>query len=141
MIKEHLDFVIVALVALSIVMYDVVIDVAFSILHLLFGIIHIMYEWFELGIEHAVEHLFHTSRHDSQIITFYILMLIASLLMYWLWRVLPRLYTQFVQFVHQAWKRRKAECAAYWMSLTLGNKLRLFSTAAGIVYLSSFFVM
>lgn len=141
MIKEHLDLVCVALVALSIAMYDVVIDLFLNILHLLFEAIHIMYEWFELGIEHSVEHLFHTSRHGSQVVTFYILMLIASLLMYWLWRVLPRLYQQIVQFMQQAWQRRKAECAAYWVSLTLSNKLSLLSTAAGIFYLTTFLVM
>jgi len=141
MIKEHLDLVSVALIALSIAMYDVVIDLFLNILHLLFEAIHILYEWFELGIEHSVEHLFHTSRHGSQVVTFYILMLIASLLMYWLWRVLPRLYQQIVQCVQQAWQRRKTQCAAYWVSLTLSNKLSLLSTAAGIVYLTTFLVM
>ncbi|MGR8980298.1 MAG: hypothetical protein ACU84H_09430 [Gammaproteobacteria bacterium] len=142
MIKEHLDSIIVALVVLSVAMYDVVFDLVFSILHLIFEVIHIMFEWVELGIEHTVEHLFHTSRHGSQVITFYILLLIASLLIYWLWRrVLPRLYKQFIQFVQQAWERRKSECKDYWRSLTLINKVRLLSTATGIVYLTSFIVM
>ena len=141
MIKEHLDLFIVALVALSIVMYDVVFDLAFNILHLIFEVIHILFEWLELGIEHTVEHLLHTSRHGSQVVTFYILLLIAGLLLYRLWRVLPRLYKQLIQFVQQAWERRKTECKDYWLSLTLINKVRLFSTATGIVYLTSFFVM
>jgi hypothetical protein len=140
MIKEHIDLVTVALVSLSIIMYDVVFDLFLNILHLAFEFIHIMYEWFELGIEHTVEHLFHTSRHGSQVVTFYILILIAILLIYWLWQVLPRLYKRFIQFVHQAWERRKTECQSYWVSLTLSNKLSLFSTV-GIVCLTYFFVM
>lgn len=141
MIKEHLDLIIVALVALSIAMYDVVIDLVFNILHFVFEIIHIAYEWFELGIEHTVEHLLHTSRHGSQIVTFYILMLIAGLLMHGVWRVLPRLYERLKQFMQLAWERRKSEWEAYWLSLTFSNKVKLFSTATGIVYLTSFFVM
>lgn len=141
MIKEHLDLFIVALVALFIFMYDVVSDLVFSILHLIFEAIHIMFEWCELGIEHTVEHLFHTTRHGSQVVTFYILLLIAGLLSYWLWRILPRLYKRFMQCVRQAWERRTTECKDYWLSLTLINKVRLLSTATGIVYLTSIFVM
>jgi len=140
MIKEHLDLIMVALVGLSFVIYDVVIDLVLSILHLIFVPIHFMYEWFELGIEHTVEFLFHTSRHGSQVITFYIMMLIASLFIYWLWRVLPRLYKRFIQFVQQSWKRRKTECEEYWLSLTLNKKMKLLFTTAWIVYLTSYLV-
>lgn len=141
MLKEHLDLIIIVLVALSIAMYDVMSDVAFSILHLIFEVIHLMFEWFELGIEHSIEHLFHTTRHGSQVVTFYILLLTAGLLIYWLWRIMPRLYKQFIQFVQRAWERRRTECKNYWLSLTLINKVRLLSTATGIVYLTSFLVM
>jgi hypothetical protein len=141
MMKQHLDLIIVALVALSIVMYDVVIELVFSLLHFIFELIHIAYEWLELGIDHAVEHLFHTSLHGSQIVTFYILVLIAGLLMYWVWQVLPRLYERSKQFTLIAWERRKFEWQAYWLSLTFSNKVKLLSTATGIVYLTSFFVM
>lgn len=141
MIKQHLDLIIVALVALSIVMYDVAIDLILHVLHFIFEIIHLAYEWFELGIEHTVEHLFHASRHGSQIATFYILLLIAGVLIRCLWRMLPRLYQRFKRYTRLAWERRKAELKAYWQSLTLIHKVKLLSTATGIVYLSSFLVM
>lgn len=99
MIKKHLDLIIVAFVALTIVMYDLTIDFILHALHLIFEVLDIAFEWFELGIEHAVEHLFHTSHHGSQVITFYILLLIAGLLGYWLSRVMPRLYQGFKQFI------------------------------------------
>ncbi|WKJ92346.1 hypothetical protein QZJ86_09440 [Methylomonas montana] len=141
MIKQHFDLIIVALVALSLVMYDWVIDLILNLLHFIFEIIHIAYEWFELGIEHTVEHLFHTSRHGSQIVTFYILLLIAGLLMRWLWRMLPSLYQRFKRYTRLAWACRKTEFKAYWLSLTLFNKVKLLSTVTGIVFLSSLFVM
>jgi hypothetical protein len=141
MIKENLDLIIVALTALTIAMYDVAIDLLISILHMIFEFLHILYEWFELGIEHTVEHLFHTSRHGSQVVTFYILMLIAGLLLYCLWRMFPRLCKHCAQFAQQAWQRRKAECIRYWLSLPLINKVRLLSTAAIVFYLSSFFAV
>lgn len=140
MIREHFDLVIVGLIALSIAMYDMVIDLFLNVLHLLFELLHILYEWFELGIEHSVEHVFHTTRHGSQIVTFYILLLIAGLLLYGLWRVLPRLYRKFIQFLVLAWERRKTECRYYWLSLPLINRVKLLSTATGVFCLTFYFV-
>lgn len=140
MIKENFDLLVVALLALSIAMYDAVMELCLNLLHLIFGILHILYEWLELGIEHGVEHLFHTSRHGSQIITFYILLSIGALLMLWLYRLLPGLWRQFTGCVRRTWERRKTECQIYWLSLPLSNKLKLISTA-GIFFLASYVVM
>ncbi|AMK77889.1 MULTISPECIES: hypothetical protein [Methylomonas] len=140
MIREHFDLVIVGLIALSVAMYDMVIDLFLNVLHLCFELLHILYEWFELGIEHSVEHLFHTSRHGSQIVTFYILLLIAGLLLYGLWRVMPRLCRRCVQFLVLTWERRKTECHYYWLSLPLVNKVKLLSTATGVFSLTFYFM-
>ncbi len=141
MIKRHVELVVVVLISLSIVRYDLAIDLIFSVFHFMFGIIHIAYEWIELGIEHAVEHLFHTSRHTSQIVTFYILLVLAGFLLRWLWKQLPTIYRQVRLFLQLAWEHRKLEWEAYWLSLSLINKLKLLSTATGIIYLGSFFLM
>ncbi len=141
MIKKHLDLVVVVLLVLAIVMYDVTIDWLLSLLHFVLEVLHIMYEWFELGIEHTVEHLFHTTRHGSQIVTFYILVLIACLIIYGLWRVLPRFYEFCKRAATEAWLRRKTELEYYWLSLTVGKKTTLLVTAIVVAYLASFFVM
>ena len=131
MIKRHVELVVVVLISLSIVSYDLAIDLIFSVFHFMFGIIHIAYEWIELGIEHAVEHLFHTSRHTSQIVTFYILLVLGGFLLRWLWKQLPTIYRQVRLFLQLAWARRKLEWEAYWLSLSLINKLKLLSTEIG----------
>lgn len=141
MMKEHLDLIIVGAITLSIALYDTVMDVVLNILHLLFELLHIAYEWLELGIEHGIEHAFHTSRHGSQIITFYVLLLLASLLIYWLWRVLPSCYKRLLQFAQYAWERRKTECQAYWLSLPFGHKIKLMSTVTGIFCLTTLLAM
>lgn len=141
MIKNNLDLILVAVVALAVVMYDVTIDWVLSLLHLIFELIHIAYEWFELGIEHSVEHLFHTTRHGSQIVTFYILVLIACGLIYGFWRVLPRWLERLKQFANDSWVRRKTEWELYWLSLTLTKKISLVVTALSVAYIASFFVM
>ena len=141
MIKENFDLIIVAFALLSILLYDVMMDLFLNMLHLLFEALHIAYEWLELGIEHIVEHLFHTSRHGGQIITFYILLLIACLAGYWIWRVLPRAWRRITGFAQQSVERRKTECQVYWMSLPLPRKMRLISSAMGMIFLTSYFVI
>lgn len=140
-IKKNLDLILVAFVVLALVMYDVTIDWVLSLIHLILELIHMAYEWFELGIEHTVEHLFHTSRHGSQIVTFYILVLLAGYLLYQIWRLLPRLLEFIKQFAHDAWVRRKTEWELYWLSLTLNKKIILVVTALAVAYIASFFVM
>jgi len=137
MIKEHFDLIIAAIIVLPLALYDVTFDLFLSLLHLLFEMLHIAFEWLELGIEHTVEHFFHTSRHGSQIVTFYILLLLGCGMLFWLSRCLPRFYAALKQLVQQAWLRRKTELQIYWLSLTLPYKLRLFSTVLGVVYLAT----
>ncbi len=141
MLKKHIDLIIVAFLVLSLVMYDVTMDLFFSALHLVFEVFHNLFEWVELGIEHAVEHFFHTDRHGSQIVTFYILWLIAGFGFYRLWKVIPRVYQVLKQFALAAWARRKTQLELYWFSLTLLNKVAVITTAIGVAYLASFFVM
>ncbi len=141
MIKKHLDLIIVAFVVLSLVMYDVTFDLFMGLLHLIFEVLHNLFEWVELGIEHAVEHLFHTGRHASQIVTFYILWLIAGFGFYRLWKTLPRLYVFFKQHALEAWVRRTTQLELYWQSSTLLHKVAVVVTAIGVAYIASFFVM
>lgn len=141
MIKEHLDLIIAAIMVSTLALYDVTFDFLLSALHLLLELLHIAFEWLELGIEHGVEHLFHTSRHGSQIVTFYILLSLGCGLLFALSRGLPRFCAAAKQFMQLAWLRRKTELQLYWLSMTLPHKLRLFSTVLGVFYLATTLVM
>ncbi|MBS3964545.1 MAG: hypothetical protein KGZ80_08640 [Methylomonas sp.] len=140
-IKENLDLLIVALSTLAIIFYDVTLHFVLELMHTLFEIAHILFEWFELGIEHTVEHLFHTSRHGSQLVTFYILMTMLAGIMYLLWRLFPRILKSIRQRTLDAWVKRKTQITLYWHYQSLPRKLVLAATIMGVAYLASFFVM
>lgn len=141
LMRKNLDLFIVALLALSLVMYDVTIELFLEVLHLGFEVIHNLFEWVELGIEHAVEHLFHTERHGSQIITFYILCGLIFSGLWRLWKVLPRLFNIVKGWALETWVRRTTQLQLYWQSLSLLHKLGLGATALIVAYLASFFVI
>jgi len=141
MIKRYLDLIIVAFVVLALVFFDVTFELLTEVLHFLIERGFELFEWVELGIEHAVEHLFHTSHHGAQIITFYILLAMACYICYRLWHALPRLYDRFKHYLQDSWMRRRTQLELYWLSLTLTYKIILISTALGVAYVASFFVM
>ena len=141
LMRKNLDLFIVALLALSLVMYDVTIELFLELLHLGFEVIHNLFEWVELGIEHAVEHLFHTERHGSQIITFYILCTLIFSGLWQLWKVMPRWFVFVKSWVLETWVRRTTQLQLYWQSLSLLHKLGLGATALVVAYLASFFVI
>jgi len=139
--KKNLDLWIVALLIVSLVMYDVTFEILTEILHILFEILHHMFEWVELGIEHAIEHLFHTDRHGSQILTFYTLMLLIAFLLYKLKFVVPLVYNAVRQLSRDAWIRRKTQAKQFWQQQDLAHRIGWSLAACVILYLASFFVM
>ena len=138
--KQYLDLIIVALLV-ALVFYELTLELLTELMHFLLELGIDSFEWVELGIEHAVEHLFHTSHHGAQIVTFYILLALAGFFSYRLWLALPRLYDNFKHALQEAWRRRKTEWELYWISLTLSYKVILIGTALLVAYLASFFVM
>ena len=140
-IKKHLDLIFIALVVMALVFYDLTIELLAEIVHLFFELLFELFEWFELGVEEIIEHLFHTEHHTSQIVTFYILLLIAGLVAYGVWRMLPLLKLRIKQMALKTWVRRKIEWELYWLTLTLPYKILMVVTALGVAFLASFFVM
>ncbi len=154
MIKKYLDLIIVAFIILALVMYDTTFELLDELLHLIFEVLHNLFEWVELGVESVVEKIFHalhiggaveylfiTERHGSQVVTFYFLM---SVIVYGLFRLsvfIPRFYEFIKQFVLVAWVRRKTQVILFWRSQNQLQKAAVVLAAIGVVYFASFFVI
>jgi hypothetical protein len=154
MIKKNLDLIIVAFIILAVVMYDVTLDFLEEFLHLLFEILHNLFEWVELGVESVVDHIFHflhigefveylfiTERHGSQFVTFWFLMTIIGLCLYRLSKHLPKLYGFVKQQVLIAWIRRKTQFQLYWRPLSQLHKAAVGVVALGILFIASFLII
>lgn len=102
---------------------------------------HILFEFIEVMLDHFVEHIFHTDRHQTQVIVFYLMLFIAFGGIYYLWRVLPSLCNQCKENLLAAWSRHKTRACYYWQQLSLINRVKFVVTSAGIIYLASFLFM
>ncbi|MGR9073766.1 MAG: hypothetical protein ACU833_11950 [Gammaproteobacteria bacterium] len=56
---------------------------------LAFGAMHALYELVEFSLDLLIEHIFHTDRHTTQVIVFYLMLSMAAGLVYRLSRRLP----------------------------------------------------
>jgi hypothetical protein len=119
------------LIGLAVTMYDVM-------LHSLLTVMHLAFEWFEFALEHLIEHIFHTTRQQSQIIVFYLLCLIGFSLLYCLWRALPGLYNRLKIRLLAAGSQFKPCIAGYWRALSLMQKtkwLASFTVSISLAFL------
>lgn len=106
------------LIGLVITLYDVMLDALFSVLHIAF-------EWFELALEEIIEHVFHTTRQQSQISVFYLLWLILIYGLYRLARVLPCFFQRLKEQLLAAGLQYKAHITSYWRQQSLIKKIKL----------------
>ncbi|MGZ8947755.1 MAG: hypothetical protein ACXW1W_20305 [Methylococcaceae bacterium] len=128
-------------IVIMIAMPDVVIGLLFELAHLLFEVVFIAFEWLESLLDHLVEHLLHTELHETQTIVFYLLMSIAVLPLYYLWRLLRRLFFRLKKTLPAAWVLYKTHAIVYWQDLPLIDKIKVLIIAAGAIYLASFIFM
>ena len=84
---------------------------------------HILFEFIEEILDKFVEHIFHTDRHQTQVIVFYLMMSIAFGCIYYLWRVLPPLCRQCKENLIAAWFWHKTRVFCYWQQQPLINKI------------------
>ena len=79
-------------IAIILTMPDVLMGLLFELVHFFFELLFIIFEWVESTLDKLIEHLFHTELHETQIIVFYLIVCILLLPLYYLWRMLKRLF-------------------------------------------------
>jgi hypothetical protein len=128
-------------IVLMITMPDVVIGFLFELAHLFFELLFIAFEWIETLFDHIVEDLFHTELHQTQTIVFYLLVGVFALPLYYLWRILRRLFIRLKEILLEEWTLNKIRATLYWQGLTSIGKIKVIVITAGAIYLASFLFM
>jgi len=132
-------------IVIMITMPDVVIGLLIELVHIVFELLYeladVSFEWVETLLDNIVEHLFHTELHQTQTIVFYVLMGIIAYPIYYLWRMLLRLFFRLKETLLAAWTLNKTRATLYWRDLSLNDKIKLMVITAGAIYLASFLFM
>ena len=122
-------------------MPDVVMGFLFELVHFFFELLFIIFEWVESTLDKLIEHLFHTELHETQIIVFYLIVCILLLPLYYLWRMLKRLFFWLKESVPATWALYKTQAIFYWEDLSLFGKIKWIAITVVAIYLASFLFM
>ena len=128
-------------IVIMITMPDVVIGFLFEVVHFFFELLFIIFEWVESTLDKLVEHLFHTELHETQTIVFYLMVGIVLLPLYYLWRMLLRLFFRLKETLLAAWTLNKIRANLFWQNLSLIDKIKWIAITVGAIYLASFLFM
>ena len=128
-------------IVIMITMPDVVIGLLFESVHFFFELLFILFEWIESTLDKLVEHSFHTELHETQIIVFYLIVCILLLPLYYLWRMLKRLFFWLKESVPATWALYKIRVIMYWQESSLIDKIKWIAITAAAIYMASFLFM
>jgi hypothetical protein len=132
---------IIIILAMPDVVLGLLLELTHLIFELLFELADVTFEWVETFLDHIVEHLFETELHQTQTIVFYVLMAVIAYPIYYLCRVLTRLFFRLKESLLEEWSINKARTTLYWQNLSLNGRIKLIVAAAGALYLASFIFM
>ena len=110
------------------------------LIHLSIEFLHISFEMFEFALDQLIEHIFHTDLHTTQVITFYLMLLIAALLLYMLARLIPTWYHTTKHNLLDCYHQLKDEFLSDWRTASVINQIKwcsILAACSGLLLLMS----
>jgi hypothetical protein len=126
----------ITLLAVPDVLIDIFLDLCDQAIDLFLETLSIAYDYAGMGLDYVIEHLFETDRHQTQVIEFYTMIAIGLVLLYGLWRHLPRLCLHLILTQREFWFRKKASLLYFWGEQSLLNKVKI--AGMGIVAITCY---
>jgi hypothetical protein len=117
-----------------IILPDVIFGLIFGLAHILLELAHMIFEFIEVNLDRIVEYIFDTDVHQTQVIVFYLMLLMAFGGLYYLWSLLPRVYHQSKENLLDAWLEKKNFASNYWRELSLIDKIKLAAVSTAVLY-------
>lgn len=116
-------------------------ELSHYLLEILLHGLYLGFEYSEMGLDHVIEHLFHTGLHQTQVIVFYILVSCALIALYFIARRLPALCMRAINQQLLFWSRKKASILYYWGEQTLVEKMRIIGLSCAVILGYFFFLL
>lgn len=117
--------------SILVAMYDV-------IFHFLLESTHIIFEIIESGLDKLVEYFFHTELHETQLIVFYILLVVGGIIIYLAWKALVHLCSGISQNLNNEWTELRDAISSDWQRLSMTERVVWITLFLLVNYLLSF---
>lgn len=115
-----------AVIYAVILMFDTIFDLFQGIIDIFIDLIHIIIEFFEYSIELLLEHILNADHQQSEIMIVNFAIVVGLYCLYKFCMVLPKLFIWLKRRIKAAWLRRKRRESAYWRSLSLNRKIKIY---------------
>jgi hypothetical protein len=113
-------------IGIVITMPDIVFGLVLELLHVMFELAHLFFELFESALDHVVEHIFHTDVKETQIIVFYLMVVMASGAIYCFCRSISNRYRESKAYLLAHYQQNKARLFSYWSEQSFFDRIKLF---------------
>jgi hypothetical protein len=143
--KNIIKLLLITAVLVIFTIPDILLELIVEGIHLIIESIaemaHLIFEGVESMLDNVIEENFHTEMHETQIVVFYIIMSVLCIPMYFIARVLPRVYNALDRSVSGVWSTQKSNLQMTWLGLSLQEKIKYGLILIAGLYIASFFVM
>lgn len=116
---------VIVVLAIPDVVFGLLVDSAHFLLNLILHILHVLFEFIELSLDHLIEHLFETDLHQTQVIVFYVILSFIVFGLYLLGRKLPSFCRRLKQSLLRTYEFKKASARFFWREQSWLNKIKI----------------
>ena len=114
------------------------VDLGHHLLEIFLHMLHLVFEFIEMGLDHVIEHHFETGLHETQVIVFYVLITFGLVALYFFWRMASSAFVRLRKHLLLYWSRKKSSCLYFWGQQTLLDKIKIVgigtAAIAGYIY-------
>jgi flagellar biosynthesis protein FlhB len=123
-------------------LFGIAISILVGLYDVIFGylweFIHIILEVIELSLDRLIEHIFETDLHETQLVVFYIMLVIGGVLIFLVWKVLVYLFRNVSQNLKNEWAELRAAITTDWQKMSMTNRVICITVFLVANYLASF---
>jgi hypothetical protein len=114
-----------AILAMPDVALGLLVDSGHHLLEIFLHMLHLVFEFLESGLDHLIEHHFHTGTHETQLIVFYTLVTFGLVALYFLGRMASSAFVRSSKRLLLYGSRKKSSCLYFWRHQTLLDKIKI----------------
>ncbi len=125
-------------------LFGVIISILVGFYDVIFGYfweaVHLILEMIEMGLDNVIEHTFDLELHETQLIVFYIMLVMGGIIIYLTWKLLVYLCRDFNVNFKSEWMELKTALSLDWQALSGVEKFIAICLFIAVNYLLSFFL-
>lgn len=123
-------------------LFGIAISILVGLYDVIFGFmgefIHVILEVVEQILDDLVANIFGTGLQTTQMIVFYIMLIMGGVLIYLVWKVLVNLFRGVGQYLNNEWTDLRTATTSDWQGMSMTNRVLWVSVFLLVNYLASF---